>query len=254
MRILAISDLHGHLPRTEEWPKADVLIIAGDICPDYRAGRLDTAIIPKYGIVAAADKQMKWMEEAFFPWAANIDIPRIYYTWGNHDWINGEYAKEGSAFGPRCVIDREIRVIGQNEEDVRIWFSPWSNRFMDWNWMLHSKEMAAKMAEIPEGIDVIVSHAPPFGLADQAGAVWNNDHLGSTELLNAIDRVVPKVVICGHIHGGHGYAAYKHKPIILNPEAPLMEQQALVKLTQVYNVAHVDEGYDPVHGPTLITV
>lgn len=245
MRILAISDLHGHLPDTSGWPKADALLIGGDICPDFAGNRVKN----KHGSFGNPDRQLQWLEQEFFPWLRNIDANRKFYTFGNHDWLTPEMVRDD-----RCIVDAEVRLTTQHGEDVRVWFSPWSNRFMDWAWMLHREQMAAKMAEIPEGIDVIVSHGPPFGIRDQAGAVWNNDHLGSQELLERIMAIKPRVVICGHIHGGFGYEPFKHEPIVLNPEAPLQEQQVLVKLTQVYNVAQMDEGYDPVHGPTLITV
>jgi hypothetical protein len=57
--------------------------------------------------------------------------------------------------------------------------------------------------------------------------------LGSKELLGTIDREQPKLVICGHIHAGHGRFEYNGIPI--------------------YNVSVVDEQYRLVHSPTVIS-
>jgi Icc-related predicted phosphoesterase len=52
-------------------------------------------------------------------------------------------------------------------------------------------------------------------------------HGNLPELLDTIGRVKPKLVICGHIHGGYG---------VYN-----------LGDTLVYNVAHVNEAYQPVN-------
>lgn len=75
-------------------------------------------------------------------------------------------------------------------------------------------ELAAVYAQISEGIDIVVSHQPPYGYGDRAFDVGSEptERLGSRELLNALDRVRPKLVICGHIHGGHGRTEYMKSP------------------------------------------
>lgn len=229
MRILALSDLHGQLPHPDGWPPADVLVIAGDICPDFRGN-----------IRAKEASQRMWWQMHFLPWFQALPYENKHLTWGNHDWLDFP----GSTF---AHVDELVEIEGKT-----IWFSPWSNRFMDWNWMLGAKDMQRAMEQIPDGTNVIVSHGPPFGYGDEAARGLG--HLGSPELFTAMLRVRPDAIICGHIHGGHGEYAHRHEPILLNPEAPLMEQQALVKLTRIYNVSMVDESYDMVHRPTLIEV
>lgn len=51
---------------------------------------------------------------------------------------------------------------------------------------------------IDDSVDIIVAHGPAKGFVDKA--------FGCPALLNAVNRVNPKLVISGHIHGGRGIA------------------------------------------------
>jgi Icc-related predicted phosphoesterase len=84
-------------------------------------------------------------------------------------------------------------------------------------------ELEAVYAQVPAGVDILVSHQPPYGCGDLG--------LGSIELRTAIRRVKPKLVICGHIHDAVGRFECDG--------------------TTVYNVS-VDEQYRLVREPTMI--
>ena len=105
---------------------------------------------------------------------------------------------------------------------------------MNWAFMKAPRELDAVYAEIPEGIDILISHQPPYGFGDRCLDLGSGkvEHLGSRELLMAIQRVRPKLVICGHIHDGYARTEYDGIPI--------------------YNVSVVDEQYRLVHPPTVI--
>ncbi|UCD20958.1 MAG: metallophosphoesterase [archaeon] len=48
---------------------------------------------------------------------------------------------------------------------------------------------------------ILISHAPPFGYLDKVPKVG---HVGSKIVLRAIKKHKPKLVLCGHIHEGKG--------------------------------------------------
>jgi Calcineurin-like phosphoesterase len=229
MRIVAMSDLHGHLP---EIPPCDLLIIAGDVCPD-RFGPLFA--------VHAPDQQALWFNQTVRPWLDQAPATRTILTWGNHDWCGEltEFRRDSPAEAPgaalNIVVDLEVRVpAGKGDEAVSVWATPWSNLFLHWAFMKPPAALADVYATIPAGIDILVSHQPPHGFGDRFFNVATGaaEHLGSRELLSAIERVRPKLVICGHIHGAHG--RYVHKGI------------------PIYNVSVVDEQYSLVYKPTVL--
>jgi Icc-related predicted phosphoesterase len=100
--------------------------------------------------------------------------------------------------------------------------------------MKRPSDLEQVYAAIPEGTDILVSHQPPLYHGDRTFNLHTGrvDHVGSRELLDAIERVRPRIVICGHVHGGFGR----------------FERQGI----PIYNVSVVDEAYRLVNAPTLI--
>ncbi len=55
---------------------------------------------------------------------------------------------------------------------------------------------------IPEGLDILITHGPPYGVLDQLE--YTKRHIGSNYILKAIERGEPKYHIFGHIHESAG--------------------------------------------------
>jgi 3',5'-cyclic AMP phosphodiesterase CpdA len=234
MRIVAVSDLHGHLP---DIPPCDLLVVAGDVCPDG-IGRVTASLAP--------DLQARWFDENARPWLASAPARHRILIWGNHDWCgercNFSDDAPGTVSSGRLVIlnDQLVRIPQDGRTQAAgaaahttVWGTPWSNRFWDWAFMATPAQLAAAYAHIPAGIDILVSHQPPFGYGDVPYPDSDPlERLGSRELLSAIDRARPRLVVCGHIHGGYG--RYEHHGI------------------PILNVSVVDEAYRLVNAPTVI--
>jgi len=226
MRIVAVSDLHGYLP---DIPPCDLLIVAGDICPDH------------FGPFFAREQpelQAQWCRDVIFPWLADAPAARSILTWGNHDWcgmsaVEARRLVADAPAGATVLVDALLSV-PDGTSAVSIWASPWSNQFMNWAFMKTPGELAEVYAAIPPGADIVVSHQPPHGFGDRFVDVITGriEHLGSRELLATIERVRPKMVVCGHIHDGHGRYIHAGVPI--------------------YNVSIVNEQYRRVYQPTVI--
>jgi hypothetical protein len=230
MRVVALSDQHGFLP---EIPPCDLLIVAGDICPD-RFGPFTAMHDPA--------QQKAWFDRTARPWLANAPATHKLLTWGNHDWCG--QACSFAADSPAQAHSTDLQILVDEGTTiprpkpagghVSVWASPWSNKFMRWAFMKHPTELARIYAGIPTGTGILVSHQPPQNLGDHTFN-WDSgkvEHVGSRELLRAIERVRPKLVICGHVHGGFG--RYDHQGV------------------PIYNVSVVDEAYRLVNAPTVI--
>lgn len=230
MRIVALSDQHGFLP---EIPPCDLLVVAGDVCPD----RIGTAIAER-----EPARQKDWFDGHVRPWLAAAPAAHKILTWGNHDWCGQacNFAGDGPGVAAstalQIVVDTGTTVSGNgNGRPISVWGTPWSRQFMRWAFMKSEAELAELYATIPRGLDVLVSHQPPYGYGDSADPQSGEaEHLGSRELLSAIERVKPRLVICGHIHGGFGY--FVHDQI------------------SIYNVSVVDDQYRLVRSPTVIDI
>lgn len=242
MRIACVSDQHAHLG--PNIPECDLLIVAGDQCPD-RIG----------GMYAKTDRsnQRHWFQTEWLHWREKQPVPLCLVTWGNHDFC-GHTAKLAPLFDwTRDDTKRTYSIVDDVfiYNGVKIWLTPWSNQFRDWAFMKEPEDLKAIYAKIPEGIDILVSHQPPKGYGGRIYDLANKgyEELGSQELLDAIDRVQPKIVICGHIHAGHGRYVHKHREERFNGGNP---KEFVVGQTDIYNVSVVNEAYELVHPATVI--
>jgi Icc-related predicted phosphoesterase len=67
--------------------------------------------------------------------------------------------------------------------------------FGPWSYDLPEEEAAALLTGCPQR-GVLVTHSPPWGHVDLAGG----KHLGSRAVAETVERVWPRLVVCGHIH------------------------------------------------------
>lgn len=227
MKILAISDQHGHLP---EIPECDLLIVAGDLCPDVCGGR------------SARDypsRQLAWFQTAWMAWRRRQPARWCLVTWGNHDFCGLAHRSASHRLDGKSTVIACDDTVTIAELGLSVYLSPWSNRFMQWAFMHDPATLARYYENIPFGIDILVSHQPPLGYGSQCTYLdvrtgfTKTEQVGSVELLAAIRRARPSAVVCGHVHSGYG--AYD------------------LEGTPVFNVSIVDEAYSLVHPATEVT-
>jgi Icc-related predicted phosphoesterase len=84
--------------------------------------------------------------------------------------------------------------------------------FGSWSWDFSEDEAAQLLRACPPGA-VLVSHSPPKGFVDEDSS---GRSLGSTAVLDAILRLQPPLVVCGHIHSSAGQRAKIGPTTIIN--------------------------------------
>jgi Icc-related predicted phosphoesterase len=176
MRILAFSDLHRDLGRAalhvERSAEADVVVGAGDFASVHEG--LSETIDALAGIgtptvlVPGNNETADALREATAGWeAATV--------------LHGESAEVGGA-----------SFVGLG---AGIPVTPW-----DWSFDLSDDEATAALEDCREA-DVLVFHSPPKGHCDRSGS---GESLGSPALAETIERIQPKLAVCGHIHESWG--------------------------------------------------
>lgn len=206
MRIIAISDTHN---REVELPEGDLLLVAGDVS---KRGTTDQIV----------------QFNAYLETQAHKFKHKPLVIAGNHDFLfqKDRLAAESLLTAGSYIEDSLVIVDG-----LKIYGSPWTPTFFDWAFM---RDRGAPIRQywdlIPEGVDLLVTHGPPYGILDDCG-----QHVGCSDLLDVVTKELaqpPKIHIFGHIHEGHGlYSTEK---------------------TLFYNVSICDYAYMPTNPPTVI--
>lgn len=197
MLIDCISDLHGFKP---ELPGGDILIICGDL--------------------TARNKRDEY--DQFNLWLSKLPYRCKVVIGGNHDGL----------------LERKQVMIGSEHihylcdsnfefEGLKIWGSPYTPKFGNWHFMKNrGQDIRRHWDLIPNDIDVLVTHGPPYGIFDE---VDYEVHVGCKELRKAVqERIKPRIHCFGHIHECGG------KTVTIDD-------------TLYVNCSYVDERYRPVN-------
>jgi Icc-related predicted phosphoesterase len=180
MNLLLFSDLHTDLAASrllaDRARHADLLIGAGDFCNAHHGLSRCLDVLRGCGkpavLVAGNNETTEELLDACRVW------PAVHVLHGSAVTIRGV-----TFFG----IGGGIPVTP---------FGAWSYDF--------TEEQAAKLlADCPAGC-VLVSHSPPQGAVDESS---RGQSLGSIAVRQAIERVRPVLVVCGHIHASAGKQA-----------------------------------------------
>ncbi len=179
MRFVHISDTHNYHKQVKI-PDGDCLIISGDF----------TSVGAIHQIAA------------FNTWLGTLPHKYKILVAGNHDRLFETDPSLARSLITNAIYlqDEEVTI-----EGIRIWGTPWQREFCNWAFNLpDGATLKAKWDLIPSGIDILVTHSPPYGIRDfiPGHHTWN--HLGCPELLDAVLRINPKFHLFGHIHYSHG--------------------------------------------------
>ncbi len=146
---------------------------------------------------------------------------------GNHDFI---FQKDYSTAKQIITHAIYLQDSGIEIDGLKFWGMPWTPPFMNWAFMAADKQMKRYTDIIPDDIDVLITHGPPYGIMDKVG----RNNVGCKNLLQTVKRVKPKAHIFGHIHEGYGTLS--------------MDGITFV------NAASLNEWYDPANKPIVVEV
>jgi Icc-related predicted phosphoesterase len=177
VRIIAMADTHSWHAELEV-PDGDVLIHAGDLT--------------RTGTLAQLEEVAAWLRG--LPHREKIVIA------GNHDLaLQRQPAQARALFAGLTYLEDGAYVTGQG---LRIWGSPWQPEFFDWAYNLpRGAALDAKWQQIPDGLDVLVTHGPPLGYGDR---VYDGERVGCRDLLRHCLEKQPRLHLYGHIHEDGG--------------------------------------------------
>lgn len=224
MKITCIADLHGFYP---ELPGGDLLIVAGDL--------------------TSLHTEAEHFE--FNEWLENQEYKKIILVAGNHDtWI-----EKNECAGFADYDGQKVEYLcdsGTEFEGLKIWGSPYTASFKG----IHSKCMAFTIhigcdtdywldehwQQIPEDIDILITHGPPFGILDET---LRGECVGSKSLLIKSLEVAPRLHAYGHIHEQGG------KQFIMKRPGYGDENNTIY-----INASIMNEKYQPVNIPITIEI
>ena len=167
MKLLHISDTHGKHKLLTGLPVADIIIHSGDV-----------------GMIGTEEEVID-----FLNWF--LDLPYRYkiFVPGNHD---------------DCLMDAEISGLDNNcfilcnkgidIEGIKIYGVPAFTEYAI------TGEEDKYINLIPNNIDILVTHQPPYGILDYSDGV----HYGAVLLLKRLREIKPKFHLFGHIHDAYG--------------------------------------------------
>ena len=205
-KLYAVSDIHMSGIDNVDDTSHGTIMIAGDF-------------MEKAKHEADFKSAGEWFEKSFKPWCEKHKDQNIVLIGGNTDkWLYNNRDKIEWPKNVTYLDDSEAEVNG-----MKVYGTSWTPKNLNGAWEVGPEELEKQYAKIPEGLDVLITHAPPrIEGSDIDYDTTFHQHFGSPELTKVILEKKPKLVLCGHVHSG------SHKPVKIGDSI-------------VMNVARVDD-------------
>lgn len=231
MKCICLSDLHGTLLPVEDYfEPCELVCICGDISP--------------LNIQANHKKMRKWLVNDFKPWCESLPCNKVIFIAGNHDdicknldFMYAQFPKEGKV----TYLFHESYIYTSSEgKEYSIFGTPYCKLFGNWAFMEMDDVLDRLYQDIPENLDILMTHDAPYGVSDiilQEDCSWydGKTHIGNKPLSQEILRKTPKVVLHGHLHS----------------TSRIFEEWGYSK---VANCSIKDEHYNPIYDPLIIEI
>jgi Icc-related predicted phosphoesterase len=206
MRVCCISDLHGQLP--DDVPDCDLLLVAGDVSAHTH------------------QDNERFLRRDFPNWLERQPAKEIVGIAGNHDFVAKQRPSIFRSF-PWHYLDNQVIELSA----LKIAGSPWTPRYGFWPFMAEDDELARIWKQMPDDLDVLLTHGPPYGFCDLTAEGVHAGSLSLRERILELDRL--KLHAFGHIHHAHG-------------------MDMISTGAAVVNCALVDESYAMVNAPIVV--
>lgn len=178
MKVTAVSDIHYRWFKT---PPTDLLIVAGDLT------------------IEGNRQEVKW----FANWLKVQPAKHKVYIAGNHDLLFERDPAQVAAI--MAEVDAHyLQDSGIVIDGISIYGTPWVPECGDDFAFMKprgSPELKAVWSQIPDRVDILVTHTPPFGILDFANGVGP---VGDVQLFERVREVNPRYHVFGHIHEARG--------------------------------------------------
>jgi predicted phosphohydrolase len=168
-----------------ELPEGDVLIHAGDCTGAGHLFEIDD----------------------FTQWFGSQPHKHKVLVAGNHDYSfqklhpASTWAREMCEKNGISYLQDQAVVI----EGVKFFGSPWTPVYRDMAFNSTEAEMAQHRALIPDDVEVLITHGPPWRIFDYVPR--DAEHVGCYPLFQRIEQLKKlKAHVFGHIHEGYGFA------------------------------------------------
>jgi len=181
MKIWHISDTHMNHDQLVVPPDIDIVVHSGDASNWLDPYRNESEL------------------RAFIDWFAALPIPTKVFVPGNHD------TSLAKGLVTRDLIEsRKIHLLINEEREIeglRFWGSPFTPRYGNWSYMKDRGTINRIWDNIPDGLDVLITHGPPYGILD---ATYNHHNkvelVGCSALRKRVARAAPRFMLFGHVH------------------------------------------------------
>lgn len=199
LKIVAISDMHGHFPVIKE--PTDIMLIAGDTVP------LEIQFNKEFS--------KQWFETTFASWIKSLPIEKVYMIAGNHDFYfqgisqaNLAEFKHATDYKVIYLKNKHVEHVLDDGTKVTIFGTPYCTMFGTWPFMREDDYLKKAFEQIPDKCDIIIAHNPPFAwnksdmILESPRNRYIDEHCGSKPLTERLKEIDFKLLVCGHIHSG----------------------------------------------------